>query len=290
MSSVIKYGLKILDTTDSTSSISGSLQTSGGIGLSKSMIIGTSSVTDGISIKNGYNSSGNRQLWFTDSTFAANASNPVFRIGFNAGTAYIGSVSTDGNTNLPLYLTSPLTILNGIINLTNGTSNTIMFPAVGTVAPTFTTRSAGTRIVLWPTVNATNVDYAVGTESNGFWQSIPQNTATYQYKWYGGTTSIMTLQGGGLLRLNSNIADQYGHLIIDRPLSGGLGGTITIRNSVAGAVGNAAALAFELDNSTAFNADNTTAANAEIRCIIESANSSSALSSLRTMEQHTERE
>jgi len=95
-------------TTDSTSTTTGALQVAGGIGLKKSLVIGTASVVDGILLKNGNNFSNNRQLWITDSTFTTNGTNPAFRVGLYNGTAYIGAVSTDNLAVLPLYVTSPM--------------------------------------------------------------------------------------------------------------------------------------------------------------------------------------
>lgn len=54
--------------------------------------------------------------------------------------------------------------------------------------------------------------------------------------------------------------NRYGHVRVDRPNAGALGGTVVIRNT-AGTTGAAAALAFELDNTTAFAADGTPEAN-----------------------------
>jgi len=104
--------VNLTSTTDSTSTTSGALQVAGGIGLKKSLVIGTASVVDGILIKNGYNDPTNRQLWLTDSTYTTNATNPAFRIGLGTGTAWIGAVSTDGSTTLPLNVSSPMIITN----------------------------------------------------------------------------------------------------------------------------------------------------------------------------------
>ena len=73
------------------------------------------------------------------------------------------------------------------------------FGASGVAAPTFTTRSAGTKIVLYEGITASAVDYAIGIEGSTLWQSVPTNSAGLLFKWYGGTTNVMTLTGTGNL-------------------------------------------------------------------------------------------
>jgi hypothetical protein len=85
----------------------------------------------------------------------------------------------------------------GQIYLNGATGNRIDFNINGVAAPTTTTRSAGTKIVLYPNVNATLVDYAIGVEGGAAWFSVPSNNA-HAFKWYGGTTAQMTLTNGNL--------------------------------------------------------------------------------------------
>jgi len=80
-------------------------------------------------------------------------------------------------------------------------SNHLIYRAVGAAAPSTTTRSAGTKIVLSDALSSTLVDYAEGIESNALWVSIPDATSTYAFKWYGGTTERMRLTGDGKLGL-----------------------------------------------------------------------------------------
>jgi hypothetical protein len=154
------------------------------------------------------------------------------------GLTLTGTVTTTGNLTLggTLSLVSPpaigsttantgafttLTVTNritaslqattadngGTIYLSNATNNRIDFAAGPFAAPAFTTRSTGTKIVLWPAVAAAAVDYAIGIESNSLWNSVP--TTTSQFLWYGGTTTAMTLSGAGVLsasRFTSTVA------------------------------------------------------------------------------------
>jgi hypothetical protein len=70
--------------------------------------------------------------------------------------------------------------------------------------PAFTTRSAGTKVVLYPQVGAAAVDYALGIESNTLWQSVP--TSSQQFRWYAGTANIATLSGAGALTISSTLS------------------------------------------------------------------------------------
>jgi hypothetical protein len=92
----------------------------------------------------------------------------------------------------------------GQIYLNGATGNRIDFNQNGVAAPTFNTRSAGTKLVLYPQVSSTEVDYAFGIESSILWSSVP--SSSQQFKWYAGTTNIATLTGGGNLQLaNGNL-------------------------------------------------------------------------------------
>jgi hypothetical protein len=92
------------------------------------------------------------------------------------------------------------------IQFNNATSNYITWNTAGVAAPTFTTRSAGTKLVLYPSLAASAADYAIGIENNTLWNSVINTGA--QFKWYGGTTLALTLSGAGLLTIvNSQIAN-----------------------------------------------------------------------------------
>ncbi|QEH43306.1 pyocin knob domain-containing protein [Chitinophaga sp. XS-30] len=93
----------------------------------------------------------------------------------------------------------------GKLSLSNTTSNHIQFNNVGVAAPSFTTLSAGTKIVMYPSLSTTAVDYAQGMESSHQWYSIPQNAANYGFKWYGGTTQIARLDGTGILTVEGQL-------------------------------------------------------------------------------------
>ena len=90
----------------------------------------------------------------------------------------------------------------GQIYLNGATGNRIDFNGSGVGAPTFTTRSLGVKIVFYPALSATSVDYAMGIEGSTLWQSVTQNNSSHFFRWYAGTTNIMNLRGDGELLLN----------------------------------------------------------------------------------------
>lgn len=89
----------------------------------------------------------------------------------------------------------------GGLSLLNGTSNLIDFNANGVGAPTFTTRSVGTKLVLFPAVAGAAVDIAIGVGGATMWFSMPTAVGAtgYFFKWYGGTTPVLTLRSDGVL-------------------------------------------------------------------------------------------
>lgn len=89
------------------------------------------------------------------------------------------------------------------IFLNSTTSNLIRWSSTGAGAPTLSTRSAGTKLVLWPSVSSVTVDFGFGIDSGTLWSSVADATASYMHKWYGGTTELMRLQGSGKLMLNA---------------------------------------------------------------------------------------
>lgn len=91
-----------------------------------------------------------------------------------------------GGTNAQVYMNSV-------------TSNMIRYNAAGVAAPAFTTRSIGTKLVLYPQVTATTTDYAIGITGSTLWNSVPEATATYSHRWYSGITEGMRFRGDGRL-------------------------------------------------------------------------------------------
>jgi len=121
-----------------------------------------------------------------------------------------GDITLTPNGTGNVIVSSDLTVSGGNVSLNNGTSNIIDFNGFGQGAPTTTTRSAGTKIVLYPSVNATFVDYAIGATANEIWSSVKSFDAGQTFKWYGGTTEIASLGGTGNLQIDGNLDVQGG--------------------------------------------------------------------------------
>jgi hypothetical protein len=75
----------------------------------------------------------------------------------------------------------------------------LLYTTSGVAPPSFTTRSAGTRVMLYPNIGASSADYAIGIDGSTLWNSVP--TTASQFRWYGGTTLAATLSGAGALTL-----------------------------------------------------------------------------------------
>jgi hypothetical protein len=126
--------------------------------------------------------------------------------------------------------------LTGTQTLTNKTLTTpvvnrIDWAASGTGAPTFTTRSDGTKLTLYPSVGASSADYAIGINAATLWSSIPTNASDHYFKWYGGETEVASLSGTGNLTALGNITasgDVLGAYLRSTNSSGDEGGEILL--------------------------------------------------------------
>jgi len=108
---------------------------------------------------------------------------------FSGAGALTGSNITDNGTTVSI--TTPFSVSGRQISLNGATSNLIDFNTNGVAAPTFNSRSAGTKILLYPVLSSVNVDYALGIESNTLWYSVPSTTQSF--RWYFGTSNLATL-------------------------------------------------------------------------------------------------
>lgn len=118
------------------------------------------------------------------------------------GNANVGNLTTIGQ--LVSTKTGDTADGNAQIYLNGATLNRIDFNTSGTAAPAFTTRSAGSKIVLYPSTTGSATDYAIGINSATLWQSLPQNDASMYFRWYGGTTEVANLSGTGMLTISGN--------------------------------------------------------------------------------------
>jgi hypothetical protein len=122
----------------------------------------------------------------------------------NSSVLATGSALTFDGTNLSTTgqvistKTGSATTGAGQVYLNGATSNRIDWAAVGTGAPAFTTRSDGTKLLLYPSLSGSITDYAIGIDAATMWSSVPENEASFKFKWYGATTEVASLTGTGV--------------------------------------------------------------------------------------------
>ena len=85
----------------------------------------------------------------------------------------------------------------GQIYLNGSASNRVEWAAVGTGTPAFTTRTDGTKLLLYPALSGSQVDYAFGISAGALWSSVPVNSSSFYFKWFGGETQVASLDGTG---------------------------------------------------------------------------------------------
>ena len=94
----------------------------------------------------------------------------------------------------------------GQIFLNGATLNRIDWNTNGTGAPAYTTRSAGAKVVLYPSISGSATDYALGVEAGALWSGIPGNDAGQFFKWYGGNVPVANLSGTGVFSAVGNVS------------------------------------------------------------------------------------
>lgn len=126
----------------------------------------------------------------------------IFSIGRNGTSLFTmsnaGAITTNINTTAQITTTQANNTGTGLgqIYLNGATGNRIDFNSNGTAAPIFTTRSAGTKIVLQPHLSGTAMDYAIGVEGTGMWLSV-RGVANF-VRFYAGVTVISRIGNDGI--------------------------------------------------------------------------------------------
>jgi hypothetical protein len=140
----------------------------------------------------------------------ASAGGSDTQVQFNSSGNLAGSANlTFDGTNLSTTgqfistKTGSSTDASGQVYLNGATSNRIDFNSNGTGAPAFTTRSAGTKLVLFPSLSGSVTDYAMGISAATMWSSVPENNGSFTFKWYGATTEVASLSGTGTFTANT---------------------------------------------------------------------------------------
>lgn len=122
------------------------------------------------------------------------------------GTTAIQSTSAAQAVSGITTLAAGNTTITGFINvnrglsLANSTSNILDFAAAGVNAPTVNTLSSGTKLLLYPALSPTQSDYAIGIDAATLWHSVPVNSGSFKFKWFGAATEVAFLDGAGNFR------------------------------------------------------------------------------------------
>ncbi len=132
---------------------------------------------------------------------------------FSAGTitaALTGAASSNvlkaGDTmtgQLISTLANNTTAGGGQLYLNGATGNRIDFNTNGVAGPSYTTRSAGTKLLLYPALSGVQVDYAMGISPATMWSSVPVNDSSFSFKWYGGDIEVASITGTGIITATS---------------------------------------------------------------------------------------
>jgi hypothetical protein len=109
----------------------------------------------------------------------------------------VGIYPSLGTTGSLKISKNEVTNSTGSLAMTNATSNLISFNPVGFGAPTFNTRSPGTRIALHNSLGSSSGDYGIGIEAQHMWFSVNIRNNINGFKFYAGTDQIGRIDGYG---------------------------------------------------------------------------------------------
>ena len=166
----------------------------------------------------------------TATTISAFGAATTIGLGANTGTLTLNNATVTTPGQIISTRASDLADGAGQLYLNGATGNRIDFNNNGVAAPAFTTRSAGSKIVLYPTTTATATDYAIGINSGTFWSSVPQYDSGLTFKWFGGITEIASLDGLGNQILAGDLAVNGGDLTTTQTTFNLLNATVTTLN------------------------------------------------------------
>ncbi len=180
-------------TSISTGNLSSNYITSGQM-LSNN--ITTNNLFTNTSITASYNSHTLSNIITTNGNIGINNTSPNYTIHLT-GTQYIDNSQSIANTN-------PSTVSGGSLNIVGDLilGSSIVVKTGNVDPPSFTTRSIGTKINLYPELSASSVDFAIGNEAGNTWFSSPTFSSS-GFKWYQGINNTMSLSSFGLLSIKS---------------------------------------------------------------------------------------
>lgn len=116
-------------------------------------------------------------------------------LGFTPISGYTETDTLATVTGRGATTSTSLTLTGGALTLNNGTSNRISFGLNGVALPTFSSYSAGVKLVLYNSVQAADAGFTIGIANTNFF--FTTGTTGSGYTFYGGTTAAMTISGTG---------------------------------------------------------------------------------------------
>lgn len=193
----------VLGSGESNGPASGALQVAGGAGIGKNLYVGgsylymTNASGGNGSIRVAPSVSGGETAiaFFHDNSFSA-TNGPIWvvgRGGWGSGTNFVIGNSAGGAV---LTMTP-----QGVLSIGGRLSL-----APNEAPPSFTTTSAGTKILINPSLDASSSNYSIGSEAYHTWFNVPKFSGQWGFKWYGGTTQIALLDGTGNLSIGTTTA------------------------------------------------------------------------------------
>jgi hypothetical protein len=117
----------------------------------------------------------------------------------------VSSVNVTNTTTSTSNSTGAITVAGGVGVKGNvyvddiKVTNRVDWTGTGYAQPSFTTRSAGQKLTLYPAISGSAVDYSIGIDGGVLWSTVPVSSNEYSFKWYGGQTQIASLSGVGVL-------------------------------------------------------------------------------------------
>jgi hypothetical protein len=129
-------------------------------------------------------------LYITGGNIGINNTSPIHDFD-GKGSFYITSSHYIDNNNITDVSGGCLNIAGAVVIGTSG----VHFVPSGSGQPSVTTRSPGSKIILFPELSSTDVDYSIGIENSNTWFSTPNSNCGF--KWYQGIENVMSISSSG---------------------------------------------------------------------------------------------
>jgi hypothetical protein len=177
-------------TTTSISNSTGAIISNGGLGVKGNVY--ADAIYDGgvevIAFANAAFNKANSALANTGTSVTANSLTQY---------TFANTTSSTSKTTGALTVAGGVGVAGNVSTLGINVDNRIDWPAAGFAQPSFTNRSAGQKITLYPAISGSLVDYSIGIDGGVLWTTVPAATTDYSFKWYGGESQIASLSGTG---------------------------------------------------------------------------------------------